>query len=89
MSINGITQNQRQDSPHPYHIPYSPICICVGCQGKPYWDGKIHYSLCLSCLQRKELGPFKARYHKDDHYYSLFWTTDYERKDFNKKGTMQ
>lgn len=89
MNVNHISQNRQETSQHPWHVPYSPQCICAGCQSKPYWDGKIYYSLCLGCLQKKELGPFKKRYHKDNDYYSLFWTTDYERDNAIRKETLQ
>ena len=84
---NLATQNKRQHSYHPYHLPYSPQCIKIGCRDKPYHDGKTYYSLCLSCLEEGKLGPFKEKYYKDE-YSTLFWLTDYERKEYeNMKGT--
>lgn len=84
MNVNQISQNKRETSQHPYHVPYSPKCICAGCQSKPYWDGKIYYSLCLGCLQKKELGPFKKRHHKNN-YSTLFWLSDWERENANSR----
>lgn len=88
MSISHITQNQRQDSPHPYHIQYSPQCVCPGCQNKTYWDGKVHYSCCLGCLQKKKLGPFKVRVHKENDYATLIWLSDWENA-IKEKETLQ
>lgn len=87
--LNYITQNKQQHTYHPHHLPYSPQCLKIGCRDKPYWNGKIHYSLCLTCLQKEELGPFKRRHYKQEEYSTLFWLTDYENKVFNEyeKGT--
>lgn len=84
---NVATQNKRQHVYHPHHLPYTPQCIKINCKEKPYHDGKTYYSLCLGCLQKDELGPFKRRYYKED-YSSLFWLTDIERKlqhDYERK----
>ena len=43
---------------HPHDQPYTKTCIIKNCRDKPYYDGMIHYSLCLSCLERTQLGPF-------------------------------
>lgn len=88
MNLNHITQNKKQDSPHPHHLPYTPQCLKIGCDQKPYWDGKIYYSLCLKCLEEGKLGPFKEKHYKEEEYSTLFWLTDYERKEYeNMKGT--
>lgn len=81
---NIATQNRRQHVYHPWERSYSPQCVKIGCKEKPYWDGKVHYSLCLSCLKEEGLGPFRQRINKED-YSTLFWLTDYERKSQHDK----
>lgn len=78
--MNPITQNKRQHGYHPWERLYNSQCIKAGCNEKTYWDGKVYYSLCLSCLKEEELGPFRRRIHKED-YSTLFFLTDYERRN--------
>ena len=52
---NGSSRKSRK---HPWHVPYLKTCIITDCRTKPYWDGKVHFTLCLCCLREKELGPF-------------------------------
>lgn len=84
MSISNITQNQRGHIQHPWHVQYSPKCIMPGCNVRPYHDGQVHFSLCLSHLQKKELGPFRKRVHKED-YSTLFWMSDWGNANSRKE----
>lgn len=73
-----VAKNYRAYTQHDWTKPYSPECIKPGCREKPYWDGKVYYSLCLGCLEEQSLGPFRKRIHKEG-YSTAFWLTDWER----------
>jgi hypothetical protein len=49
-------------APHPWTIPYNIICLRCK-KDKHYHDTQrdIHYSLCLDCLKKTDLGPFRLR----------------------------
>lgn len=85
MNVNHISQNRQETSQHPWHVPYSPKCICPGCQNKTYHDGDIYYSCCLKFLEQKSLGPFRKKHFKENSYSTLFWLTDYERNNSGKE----
>ena len=44
--------------PHDPRIMDNKICLISHCQSPVYHDGEIYWSLCLSCLQELQLGPF-------------------------------
>lgn len=79
-----LTDYRRKQSPHPLSKPYAPTCIMRGCQNKPMHHRSVHYSLCPGCLEGEKLGPFKNRDAKSDHYSTLFWLTDNERKEIRQ-----
>lgn len=80
-SLSHIATNYKVKSgPHPWNKPYSLKCIRKGCDNEPLEHEGIFYSCCDSCLKEQELGPYKKRITKTDHYSSLFWLTDIERK---------
>ena len=36
-------------------------CLIPSCTTPVYWYGEVYWSLCLSCLEQKQLGPFRQR----------------------------
>ena len=44
---------------HPHKKQWNKNCLI--CQRPVYHDGQIYWSLCLSHLQEKSLGPFRMR----------------------------
>lgn len=46
---------------HPWHVQDNATCLAIGCTSRVYFDGQIYFSLCLACLQEKQLGPFRPR----------------------------
>lgn len=61
MSFEVPKNGKWRHSPHPWNKPYSRTCIAVDCDNPVYWDGEVFYSCCLACLEKKQLGPFRAR----------------------------
>lgn len=59
--LGGARSNVKRYQVHPWHIPYNRTCLRAGCDAPVYHDGEVYWSLCLSCLQDTQLGPFRPK----------------------------
>jgi hypothetical protein len=56
-----LNQTQHRVSAIPWSRPDNERCLIKDCNKKVYLHSEIYYSLCKTCLQDKELGPFRKR----------------------------